>query len=133
MADRREIVDMVAALEQRRFPTVTVWNRLEGRPRSADFSRSLRAEGRDPLWMLSRQWQLGEFEADDAGSPISTRLQLATTRLTSYQPGSGPAAPFPETVPLEATVEQRHLPLVAPATLGLDLRLALGRRWLALI
>jgi hypothetical protein len=131
MADRRQIVDMVAALEQRRFPTVTVWNRLEGRPRSADFSRSLRAEVRDPLWMLSRQWQLGEFEADDAGSPISTRLQLGTTRLTSYQPGSGPAAPLPETVPLEATVEQRHLPLVAPATLGLDLRLALGRRWLA--
>jgi hypothetical protein len=133
MADRREIVDMVAALEQRRFPTVTVWNRLEGRPRSADFSRSLRAEVRDPLWMLSRQWQLGEFEADDAGSPVSTRLQLATTRVTSYQPGSAPAAPLPETVPLDATVEQRHLPLVAPSTLGLDLRLLLGRRFIALI
>jgi hypothetical protein len=133
MAERREIVDIVAALEQRRFPTVTVWNRLEGRPRTADFARSLRAEVRDPLWMLSRQWQLGEFEADDAGSPVSTRLQLATTRVTSYQAGSAPAEPFPETVPLEATVEQRHLPLVAPSTLGLDLRLVLGRRFIAQI
>ncbi|MDX6580046.1 MAG: hypothetical protein QOJ47_1595 [Gaiellales bacterium] len=133
MADRREIVDIVDALEQRRFPTVTVWNRLEGRPRSADFSRSLRAEVRDPLWMLSRQWQLGEFDADDAGSPVSTSFRLDTSRLTAYQPGSSPAVPFPETVPLEATVERRKLPLVAESTLGLDLRLVLGRRWLALI
>jgi len=29
------------------------WNRLEGRPRSADFERSLRAEVRDPLWFLT--------------------------------------------------------------------------------
>ena len=41
--------------------------------------------------------------------------------------------PFPESLPLEATVERRHLPLVAESTLGLDLRLVLGRRWLALI
>jgi hypothetical protein len=36
-------------------PAVTLWNRLEGRPRQADFERSLRAEIRDPLWMLTRQ------------------------------------------------------------------------------
>ena len=28
------------------------------------------AEVRDALWMLTRQWQMGEFEGDDAGSPI---------------------------------------------------------------
>ena len=50
------------------------WNRLEGRPRSADFERNLRAEARDPLWFLTRQWQFGEFEGDDAGSPIDARI-----------------------------------------------------------
>ena len=29
--------------------------------------RALRAEVRDPLWMLTRQWQMGEFQGDDAG------------------------------------------------------------------
>jgi hypothetical protein len=133
MADRREIIDMVGALARRSFPTVTVWNRLEGRPRSADFSRSLRAEVRDPLWMLSRQWQLGEFAADDAGSPVSSSLELATSRLTGYQAGSSPGVPLPESAPLEATVERRSLPRVTASALGLDLRLILGRRFLALV
>ena len=35
------------------IPLVRGWNRLEGRPRSADFERSLRAEVRDPLWFLT--------------------------------------------------------------------------------
>jgi len=127
MAERVDIPDIVGALEIRQFPTVTVWNRLEGRPRTAEYSRSLRAEVRDALWMLSRQWQLGEFAADDAGSPVTAKLQVAASRLTSYQPGSSPPVPFPEQLPLEATVERRRAPL------GLDLRLLLGRRWLALV
>jgi len=36
-------------------PAITLWNRLEGRARREDFDRSLRAEIRDPLWMLTRQ------------------------------------------------------------------------------
>ena len=51
-------------------PTITHWNRLEGRPRTEDFDRALRAEVRDALWMLSKQWQMGEFKGDDAGSTI---------------------------------------------------------------
>jgi hypothetical protein len=73
---------MAEALQQRLIPTITVWNRLEGRPRTDNFDRSLTAEIRDPLWMLTRQWQLGEFEGDDAGSPISAKIRMHTTRLT---------------------------------------------------
>ena len=47
------------------LPLVRGWNRLEGRPRSEDFDRSLRAEVRDPVWFLTRQWQYGELEGDD--------------------------------------------------------------------
>src|SRR6266516_4151253 len=127
MADRYRIENIGAALEARAFPTVTMWNRLEGRPRTADFVRSLRAEVRDPLWMLARQWQLGEFTADDAGSPIETKLHVESRRLTRYRPGDAAATNFDETIPLEATVERR------PLLLGLDLRLAMGRRWLAMV
>jgi len=62
-----------------RIPTAVTWNRLEGRPRSDDLARPLRAEVRDPAWMLARQWQLGEFEGQDAGAPILSKL-LAETR-----------------------------------------------------
>ncbi len=134
MAERLDIPDIRAALAQRLYPTVTVWNRLEGRPRSADFSRSLRAEVRDALWMLSRQWQLGEFAGDDAGSPVSTKLHVATSELRGYRPGAAEAGPFPENLPLDAVVERRRIPLsVGGAPLALDLRLAMGRRWLALV
>ena len=44
-----------------RVPAITAYNRLEGRPRTVDFTRSLRAEVRDALWFLTRQWQLGEL------------------------------------------------------------------------
>ncbi len=126
MADRYRIDDIGVALQERAFPTVTTWNRLEGRPRTADFARSMRAEVRDPLWMLARQWQLAEFQADDAGSPVEARLHVESRRLTRYRPGDAPATDFDDTLPLEATVERRPLPL------GLDLRLAMGRRWLAM-
>ena len=65
-------------------PAVTLWNRLEGRARKEDFERSLRAEVRDPLWMLTRQWQVGEFKGEDAGSAAKARVQVATARLNQF-------------------------------------------------
>ena len=62
-------------LTARSTPAVTRWNRLEGRPRSHDFGRALKAEVRDALWMLTKQWQLGEFRGDDAGSPNGPGLR----------------------------------------------------------
>ena len=76
MANPLHIENLRAELQERRLPSVTIWNRLEGRPRSPDFARSLRAEVRDPLWLLTRQWQSGEFHGDDAGSPVLAKLQL---------------------------------------------------------
>jgi hypothetical protein len=126
--------DIGDVLRRRRCPTVTVWNRLEGRPRTRSFERALRAEVRDALWMLSRQWQLGEFQGDDAGSPFFAKMHLATTRVTKYQPRDEPPQPFDDTVPLEAKVEARPIPLtIGSRTSALELRLAMGRQWLKLI
>jgi hypothetical protein len=128
------IRDLSKVLRERALPTVTVFNRLEARPRTRAFTRALRAEVRDPLWMLSRQWQLGEFEGDDAGSPLLAKLQLARTELTRYRPGEHPSEAIAAPLPLEARVERRPLPLGSPdRLLALDVRLAMGRYWLKLV
>ncbi|MEM9230425.1 MAG: hypothetical protein AAGB10_12535 [Pseudomonadota bacterium] len=115
-------------------PTVTLWNRLEGRPRTHDFDRALKAEVRDPLWMLTKQWQMGEFKGDDAGSPIKAKVHLDTTQITKYQPLGGAVEAFPDDLPLEAEVERRPVPMQAGTQpLSYDLRVLIGRRWLRLI
>ena len=100
------------AISTRRLSGVTIWNRLEGRPRAEKFDRALRAEVHDALWMLTRQWQMGEFRGDDAGSPILTKVKLETTRLRKYQPDDGPVEEFNDAIPLESQVEQMPLPLL---------------------
>ena len=134
MSNRFVIEDIQAALVGRSLPTIMLWNRLEGRPRKEDFDRALRAEVRDPLWMLAKQWQMGEFEGDDAGSPVFAKLHLATSRLNKYQPATHGVQPFDNDVPLEGTVEKRPIPLsMDDKVFSLDLRLMLGRHWLKLL
>jgi hypothetical protein len=134
MASSIKVGDVRAALQARSYPTVTVFNRLEGRPRTVQFDRALRAEVRDPLWMLTKQWQMGEFRGADAGSPVTARVMLQTTRLTKYRPGGHAAEPFPDNIPFETKVERRTLALQrAQRPIALDLRLLMGRYWLQLI
>jgi hypothetical protein len=127
MGDVLHVKELHEALVERRFPSITIWNRLEGRPRTVSFERALRAEVRDPLWFLARQWQLGEFHGEDAGSPVTAKLHVEWTRLTRYRPGAHDPEGFDDRTPLEATVERR------PVRFGLDARLAIGRWWLKLI
>jgi hypothetical protein len=130
MTERTQFIvaNMEDAIAQRLFATVTVWNRLEGRPRTANFNRALKAEVRDALWMLTRQWQLGEFRGDDAGSPISAKIRVTTSRLRKYRPGEmGAVEPFDETLPLETKVERRPVPFT------LDMRLLMGRQFLKMM
>ena len=75
------------ALRLRLFPSVTTWNRLEGRPRTQAFDRALKAEVRDALWMLTKQWQLGEFRGSDAGSPVFAKVRVDTTRADRLPAG----------------------------------------------
>lgn len=59
----------------KRFDT---WQRIEPRCRQNNFARGIQARTADPLWMLARQWQMGEFQAEDAGSPIEVELSYST-------------------------------------------------------
>jgi hypothetical protein len=134
VADRFTVVDMETALLERSYPTVTLWNRLEGRPRTQNFDRALRAEVRDALWMITRQWQTGEFRAEDAGSPVFAKVHLGTTRLSRFGAGESAPQPIDANVPLQAQAERLPLHLrIGQDKVALDLRLLLGRRWLKLI
>src|SRR5262249_11707395 len=84
--------------------------------------------------MLSRQWQTGEFEGDDAGSPIFTKIQMATTAVTRYQPANHAPENFLEETPLETKVEALAIPwVIENRPISLDLRLQMGRQWLKLL
>jgi hypothetical protein len=134
MPSSLSVGNVKAALNERLYPSMTVWNRLEGRPRTVAFDQALRAEVRDPLWMLTKQWQMGEFRGADAGSPVFARLMLATTELTKYRPNEQAAEPFPTDTPLEVKVERRRLTLdLSGHPIALDLRLTMGRYWLKLL
>src|SRR5437773_10029975 len=122
------------AIFARTIPQVTIWNRLESRPRADNFARALRAEVQDALWMLTRQWQMGEFLGDDAGSPIFAKVRIETSRLRNYRAAGGPVEPLDDGIPLEAKVERMPLPLLQGGhEMALDLRLLMGRQWLKTI
>jgi len=119
--------------------SVLIWNRLEPRPTAGDLSAALRCEVRDALWMLARQWQMGEFRAEDAGTCAFVKVQTdhVVARRLSLR-GNAPQDCSPET-PLNfltegiAPLESHSPPEGTKPSLSLDLRLELGRYWLNLL
>lgn len=76
----------------------------------------------DPLWLLTRQWQVGEFQGEDAGSPVLARVRATTAPLSRSYLGELPpntrtqGTPYdPLAVPLEVMVERQR---VRPASPG---------------
>ncbi|MCX6251740.1 MAG: hypothetical protein NTX61_13435 [Bacteroidetes bacterium] len=93
-------------------PTLIGYNRLESIPRSSDYGKALRAEVHDALWMLTRQWQMGEFDAEDAGSAIKTRILADHHRMTQMKgkENSSPLIPLKNlSMPLDMVVEREKL------------------------
>lgn len=90
------------------MPSITSWTRVEPQTRNQPIQMGLMARVHDPLWFLARQWQMGEFNGEDAGSPIQARLRAETTPLTHYRAGSqGAAQPYnSRQLPLETVVER---------------------------
>ncbi len=93
--------------------SITTWMKLEPRCRNADMSAGLQARIYDPLWLLARQWQTGEFRGEDNGSPTAVQWRAECASFTRYQPGSLAAGgsadgqPFDKkTTPLETMVER---------------------------
>jgi len=58
--------------------SITYWQQLQPSPRDASIATSLAACVRDPAWMLSRQWQLGDqLPFDKIAGPCNTDATTA--------------------------------------------------------
>jgi hypothetical protein len=84
--------------------SITYWNRLEPRPRSTSIAPALSARVRDPLWMLTRQWQFGEFHGEDAAAPAYVRINATDGRLLGWQKDDGSLQSVRGGSPLEPSI-----------------------------
>ena len=107
------------------------WTRLEPQSVTGDPRPGLEARVHDPLWLLCRQWQFGELEGDDAGSPLGVELSARSAPLTHWQAG---AWDTPQPKPVLELDERRLLePVVEgkPARAGLRERAQAGGAFIA--
>ena len=104
-----------------RGASITIWNRIEPRCRAQDLRAGLEARVFDPLWLLARQWQIGEFAGRDAGSPIAVEVTTTTHSFDRYAPGIGTGQTYDPRMPLEVLVEREA---IRPGQAANDLRQA---------
>jgi hypothetical protein len=108
------------------MPSITYWSQLFPSPRTADIAETLAARVRDPAWFLARQWQLGEFQGADAGSPAFVRILSRTAPLATAAVGSATET-LAANAPLEPLVERE------PFTPDLATRVEAGQTFEALL
>jgi hypothetical protein len=104
-------------------PTATYWNRLEPRPHVSQLEASYTARVRDPLWFLTRQWQMGELEGEDAGGPAYVQCKMTTSPIVAWTPPTGPRRNLDLGVPLEPQM------LSEPVALDLPTRIELAQNF----
>lgn len=93
------------------------WLRLEPRSRTNEVEDGIAARIADPLWMLARQWQTGEFQGEDAGSPLVVTTQYSTHWPTHVQLKAGEQAKSLGDGPLEMLVEEEWVAMDWPTAI----------------
>ena len=86
--------------------------RLEPSPRTTGIDEGLAAKVHDPLWLLGRQWQVGEFNGRDAGTPAVVQVAGNSAPVNAWRGAQQTEwTPFDgATVPLDALVEPEDEP-----------------------
>ncbi len=87
--------------------------RLEPNPIDPTMADGLAARVHDPLFLLARQWQLGEFVGEDAASPWRVRITAHVHHVTAIRgkdAGTGWVPIDAATTPLERMVEAEAPP-----------------------
>ena len=104
--------------------SITFWTRLEPFSRLDDIDTGLQAQTHDPLWLLARQWQTGEFQGEDAGTPVLAKFRARALAARALPAGRrrGRPEPYRSDVPLETLVERE--PVQRFADPRRDLRVA---------
>jgi len=101
--------------------SAVIWNRIEPIIDAETTAHGLAAPIADPLWLLGRQWQVGELTAEDAGTPVAVTVATSAFPIDRLIVGSDVRA-IDGNLPLEALVEPEP-----PAAPDLRLRLTAGR------
>lgn len=85
--NRTQLLGQLGDLEQMKTGRLKVdfSERIEGRTRGRNITEALRLRVHDPLWMLARQWQMGEFRGNNAGTAMSVRC-IVSERDCSSEP-----------------------------------------------
>ncbi len=122
--------------------SITTFFRLEPEPLASDVTAGATAPVQDALWLLARQWQLGEFAGQDGGTPVVARWRGVAAQPTRFVAGPIPPntrqqAPRFDAMaaPLETLIERAGLPLPSVATSAEGLRLGVdtGRLFLRVL
>lgn len=96
---------------------------LEPRTDNPEMQDATQARVHDPLWFLARQWQFGELQGQNTGSPTQVEFEAEFAPLSRYRPGGDPngAAQIyaPDALPLETLVEREALPMGTARDQGL--------------
>jgi hypothetical protein len=80
---------------------------LYGADVSVQLGEAVQARVKDPLWFLARQWQLGEFAAENGGRPALVSIDWSEFPLEGLN-RSGTEEPLNLNAPLEWAVEQEE-------------------------
>jgi tRNA threonylcarbamoyladenosine modification (KEOPS) complex Pcc1 subunit len=122
--------------------SITTFSRLEPEPLRPDVTAGASAPVQDPLWLLARQWQVGEFVGQDGGTPVVARWRGVAALPTRFVPGPIPPntqlqAPRFDAMaaPLETLIERVGVPMPSGAVSAEGLRLGVdtGRLFLRLL
>jgi hypothetical protein len=124
------------------MPSITTWARLEPRTVGTDIATGYAAPLHDPLWILGRQRQMGEFQGQDAGTPVVARWRARVAQLNRFAAGAIPwntilTAPTfdPSAVPLQTLIERQPIQPAssAPSLDGLRRSVETGQHFLRLL
>ncbi len=119
--------------------SITTWTRLEPHARAADMNASLEMRVHDPLWMLARQWQFGEYQGKDIGSPIWTTISGARMPIQYYLPGpldghlEKHVQEYTADMPLELLVEEEQIAAYEVMLANRRLAVEAGQHFLRLL
>ena len=85
--------------------SITTWNRIEPDPTQQSLEEGVAARVYDPLWLVARQWQLGELRGSNGGSPIRVDVSRQLSPIVAVRRGTE-SVPFAADGPaLESLVE----------------------------
>lgn len=82
-----------------------MWDRVEPNSTDETLLEGMQARIADPLWMLARQWQMGEFDGEDAATPMRVIALTQSMKMSHFQTRDSGPQPLPEATPLEPVIE----------------------------